>query len=73
MKPPAYSEGGFSDKEEKQIMGLLKPLAASRQPMTASRERFPKAKWVKPEVLVEAEFRGKTADDLPLSFSSTLS
>jgi bifunctional non-homologous end joining protein LigD len=57
-------ERGFSAKEEREIVAMLKPLVAVKQPMTATRERFPKAKWVKPELMVEAEFRGRTAEGL---------
>jgi bifunctional non-homologous end joining protein LigD len=32
--------------------------------MTASRVRFPKANWVSPAVLVEAEYRGTTGEGL---------
>jgi bifunctional non-homologous end joining protein LigD len=32
--------------------------------MRASRGKFPKAKWVKPRVMVDVEFRGKTGDGL---------
>jgi hypothetical protein len=32
--------------------------------MTAARRSFSKARWVKPAVLVDAEFRGKTGEGL---------
>jgi hypothetical protein len=32
--------------------------------MSASRKSFPKARWVQPAVLVDAEFRGKTGEGL---------
>jgi len=32
--------------------------------MKSSRLRFPKARWVKPQLMVEAEFRGKTGEGL---------
>lgn len=57
-------ERGFSDAAEKEILARLRPLAVTKQPMKASRARFPKAKWVKPIILVEAEFRGKTGEGL---------
>jgi bifunctional non-homologous end joining protein LigD len=57
-------ERGFSDEDEREILAILKPLTVSKQPMSGSRDRFPKAKWVKPEVMVEAEFRGKTSKGL---------
>jgi bifunctional non-homologous end joining protein LigD len=57
-------ERGISDTEAKALLTELKPLAVSKQPMQASRLRFPKAKWVKPRLLVDAEFRGRTAEGL---------
>jgi bifunctional non-homologous end joining protein LigD len=57
-------ERGFNARSEKAILARLRPLAAAKQPMTASRAHFPKAKWVKPVVKVEAEFRGKTGEGL---------
>ena len=43
-------------------MKPLTPLRVRKQPMAAARESFPKARWVKPAVLVDAEFRGKTGE-----------
>jgi bifunctional non-homologous end joining protein LigD len=40
------------------------PLQIRKQPMTSKRSSFPKAQWVKPVVLVDAEFRGKTGEGL---------
>jgi bifunctional non-homologous end joining protein LigD len=57
-------ERGFDAPEEKELLTLLRPLASPKKPMTSSRVRFPKARWVRPEVLVEAEFRGKTGEGL---------
>jgi ATP-dependent DNA ligase len=42
----------------------LAPLQIRKQPMKATRKSFPKGRWVKPVLLVDAEFRGKTADGL---------
>lgn len=36
----------------------------SEQQIAANCKRFPKARWVKPVVMVDAEFRGKTGDGL---------
>lgn len=52
-------EHGFSDKSSKQLLATLEKLKAKKQPIAAGR-RFPKANWVQPRVLVDAEFRGKT-------------
>jgi bifunctional non-homologous end joining protein LigD len=57
-------ERGFDDKKEKEMMALLRAITTGKKPMKSSRLRFPKARWVKPEVMVEAEFRGKTGDGL---------
>jgi len=46
------------------LLKRLKPLEIKKQPMAASREKFPKAHWVKPRVLVDAEFRGTTGEGL---------
>jgi bifunctional non-homologous end joining protein LigD len=57
-------ERGFDARSENAMLAKLRPLATAQQPMKASRARFPKAKWVKPVVKVEAEFRGKTGEGL---------
>jgi bifunctional non-homologous end joining protein LigD len=56
-------ERGFNEVERMRIMALFSRLKTKEQPVTAGRN-FPKARWVKPEVLVDAEFRGKTGDGL---------
>jgi hypothetical protein len=38
-------------------------LRTKKAPFAAPR-KFPKARWVKPEVLIDAEFRGKTGADV---------
>jgi len=38
-------------------------LRIEKQPIAAPRS-FPKARWVRPAVLVDVEFRGKTGDGL---------
>jgi bifunctional non-homologous end joining protein LigD len=57
-------ERGFDAESEKALLARLRPLATRKQPIKASGARFPKAKWVKPVVIVEAEFRGNTGDGL---------
>ena len=57
-------ERGFDAAGEKAMLAKLRPLVTGKQPMKASRARFPKARWVKPLVKVEAEFRGKTGEGL---------
>jgi bifunctional non-homologous end joining protein LigD len=57
-------ERGFSEDDKREIVKRLTPLRVRKQPITAVRKSFPKAKWVKPAVLVEAEFRGKTGEGL---------
>jgi bifunctional non-homologous end joining protein LigD len=56
-------EKGIVGDGEKELLERLRPLVSKAQPIQANR-RFPKAKWVEPAVLVDAEFRGKTADGL---------
>ena len=53
---------GFSEEDKREIVKPLTPLRVRKQPMAAARESFPKARWVKPAVLVDAEFRGKTGE-----------
>ena len=57
-------ERGFSEDDKRAILKRLTSLRIRRQPMAAARKSFPKARWVKPAVLVEAEFRGKTGEGL---------
>jgi bifunctional non-homologous end joining protein LigD len=57
-------ERGFSEEEKREMLKRLMPLRVRKQPITAARKKFPKAKWVKPAVLVDAEFRGKTGEGL---------
>ena len=56
-------ERGFNEQDKKRILALSDRLRAKAQPIDAPR-RFPKAHWVKPRVLVDAEFRGKTGEGL---------
>jgi bifunctional non-homologous end joining protein LigD len=56
-------ERGFSDEEKKSLLARLAPLKSARQPIEAPR-KFPKARWVQPVLLIDAEFRGKTRDGL---------
>jgi bifunctional non-homologous end joining protein LigD len=39
-------------------------LRVRNKPIASARKSFPKAQWVKPLVLVDAEFRGKTGEGL---------
>jgi bifunctional non-homologous end joining protein LigD len=59
-----YSGKLESVPDENEVLAVLKPLAMPKQPMRASRGKFPKAKWVKPRVLVDVEFRARTGDGL---------
>jgi bifunctional non-homologous end joining protein LigD len=56
-------ERGFSEDDKKYLLARLGPLRTKKQPFAAPR-RFPKAQWVRPAVLVDVEFRGKTGDGL---------
>jgi bifunctional non-homologous end joining protein LigD len=57
-------ERGISSDDKRTLLTRLTPLRVRARPMRAARRKFPKARWVKPRVLVDAEFRGKTADGL---------
>jgi bifunctional non-homologous end joining protein LigD len=56
-------ERGFSEDDKKRLLALLAPLRARKPPITAPR-KFPKARWVAPAVLIDAEFRGRTGEGL---------
>jgi bifunctional non-homologous end joining protein LigD len=56
-------ERGFSEEDKKNLLGRLEPLRVKTRPIAAPRS-FPKARWVRPEVLVDVEFRGRTGDGL---------
>jgi hypothetical protein len=46
------------------MLARLAPHRVRKLPMIAARKSPRRARWVKPVVLVDAEFRGKTADRL---------
>jgi bifunctional non-homologous end joining protein LigD len=54
----------FSEDDKRAMLKRLAPLQIRKQPMAAKRKSFPKARWVKPIVLIDAEFRGKTGEGL---------
>jgi bifunctional non-homologous end joining protein LigD len=56
-------ERGFTEDDKKRILELHARLKSKTQPIQAPR-KFPKAQWMKPSVLVDAEFRGKTGEGL---------
>jgi bifunctional non-homologous end joining protein LigD len=56
-------ERGFDEADTRRLLALLEPLRTKQPPFAAPR-RFPKARWVKPAVLIDAEFRGRTGDGL---------
>jgi bifunctional non-homologous end joining protein LigD len=56
-------ERGFNEQDKARILLMAEKLKAKKQPVEAPR-RFPKAQWVQPRVLVDAEFRGKTGEGL---------
>jgi len=57
-------ERRISSDDKRTLLARLKTLRVRTRPMRAARRKFPKARWVKPRLLVDAEFRGKTADGL---------
>ncbi len=46
------------------MLHRLEPLRMRKKPVTSARKSFPKARWITPQVLVDAEFRGKTGAGL---------
>lgn len=54
-------ENGFSEMERMRLTVLFDKLNTKKQPISAPR-RFPKAQWLEPRLLVDAEFRGKTGE-----------
>jgi bifunctional non-homologous end joining protein LigD len=56
-------ERGFTDADKKHILAQLERLKTKQQPIDAPR-KFPKAQWVKPRVMVDAEYRAKTGQGL---------
>ncbi|MFZ3354673.1 MAG: hypothetical protein WA268_27820 [Xanthobacteraceae bacterium] len=55
---------GISDEDSGVLLKRLNPLRVSRKPMRSAPGSFPKARWVKPTVLVDAEFPGRTGEGL---------
>ena len=56
-------ERGFNEQDKMRILLMADKLKAKKQPIEAPR-RFPKAQWLEPLVMVDAEFRGKTGEGL---------
>jgi len=56
-------ERGMTEDDKRRLLEQLWPLRTRTRPIAAPR-RFPKARWVTPGVLIDAEFRGKTGDGL---------
>ncbi|MEA2874730.1 MAG: hypothetical protein QOH67_5093 [Hyphomicrobiales bacterium] len=56
-------ERGFNETDKVRLLVMAEKLKAKKQPIEAP-WRFPKAQWLKPRVLVDAEFRGKTGEGL---------
>jgi bifunctional non-homologous end joining protein LigD len=56
-------ERGFTDTDKKHILKQLEKLKTKTQPIETPR-KFPKATWVKPRMMVDAEYRAKTGQGL---------
>jgi bifunctional non-homologous end joining protein LigD len=56
-------ERGFTEQDRIRISMLHQRLKTKTAPIAAGRA-FPKARWMKPSVMVEAEYRGKTGEGL---------
>lgn len=56
-------ERGFSDAAVREIRKRLDPLVQKRSPLTEKISK-PKARWVKPKLLAEVEYRTLTEEGL---------
>ncbi len=52
-------EGGWTEEQKDELLARLEPLRIRQQPLAQKIDK-PKARWVKPEVLVDVEYRSKT-------------
>jgi bifunctional non-homologous end joining protein LigD len=57
-------ERGISSADQRALLDRLRPLRVRARPIKNAPRNFPKARWVSPRLLVDAEFRGKTATGL---------
>ena len=57
-------ERGFTESDKKHLVDQLQRLKAKKKPIEASREFGKKTHWVKPRIMVDAEFRGTTGQGL---------
>jgi bifunctional non-homologous end joining protein LigD len=53
-------EGGWSEDEKKDLLARVKPLRSRHPPIVLGVQK-PKGQWVEPRVLVDVEYRAKTA------------
>jgi bifunctional non-homologous end joining protein LigD len=53
-------ERGFGDQDKRRILAMFDKLRTKKQPITAPRT-FPRAQWVQPRVLVDAEYEPRPA------------
>jgi bifunctional non-homologous end joining protein LigD len=56
-------ERGFSESDKLSLLARLRPLHVRAKQLEIDMKK-PKARWVKPRVLVDVESRGKTPDGL---------
>jgi bifunctional non-homologous end joining protein LigD len=54
-------ENGFTPESQRELESRAKALATSRSPLSTS-VRKPKAHWLKPELLVDVEYRALTGE-----------
>jgi bifunctional non-homologous end joining protein LigD len=57
-------ERGFTEADKKHLVDQLERLRTKKKPIEASRGFGKKTHWVKPRLMVDAEFRGKTGQGL---------
>jgi bifunctional non-homologous end joining protein LigD len=53
-------EQGWTEEQKQKLLARVKPLKIARQPLAVKIDK-PKAQWVEPRVLVDVEYRAKTA------------
>ena len=54
-------EAGFTDKTAQSVVGRLRPLLVRAQRLARKVDK-PNARWVKPEILADVEYRALTGD-----------
>ncbi|MBV8835348.1 MAG: hypothetical protein JO000_02320 [Alphaproteobacteria bacterium] len=56
-------ERGITDEDKRRVLESFERLKSKTPPIEADR-KFPKARWLKPRLLVDAEYRARTREGL---------